>query len=70
MKTKNQTKSRTQQLTEYTAIGSNIYATKTSTGANRYRVRAYVDGVKYDQTFTNKKIAMAYRSELRKMRQN
>lgn len=69
MKTKKTKKSKT-PLTSYTAIGSNIYATKTSTGANRYRVRAYVDGVKYDQTFTNKKIAMAYRSELRKMRQS
>jgi hypothetical protein len=69
MKTKKTTKSKT-PLTSYTAIGSNIYATKTSTGANRYRVRAYVDGVKYDQTFTNKKIAMAYRSELKKMRQS
>lgn len=66
-RTKNQ---KTVTKTPYTSIGPNIYATTTADGANRYRVRVYVNGVKYDQTFTNKKIAFAYRAELRKMKQN
>lgn len=55
--------------TPYKSIGANMYATTTANGANRYRVRAYVDGIKYDQTFTNKKIAISYRAELKKMKQ-
>lgn len=45
--------------TEYTPISNNIYHV-----GRRYRVRVSIKGVRYDQYFTSKKAAFAYRKEL------
>ena len=51
----------------YRPIGDNMYAL-TNTKGNRYRVRMTINGVRYDEYFTNKTVAMNYRKELLKTR--
>jgi hypothetical protein len=47
----------------YRPIGKHIYMTSNPRG-NRYRVRMSINGVKYDEYFTNKSMALKYRKEL------
>jgi hypothetical protein len=47
----------------YRPLGNNMYALTNSKG-NRYRVRMTINGVKYDEYFTNKSVAMNYRKDL------
>ena len=51
----------------YTSLGRNIYQVTTGSG-NRYRVRATVNGTRYDEYFTNKTKALKFRNELFKSR--
>lgn len=56
---KTTTKQKTQRVYDYQPIAKNVYF-----DGKRYRVRISVDGERYDQYFTSKRKALAFKKEV------